>query len=743
MNRNTLRYIYLSILLLFAAPCIAQQMSILELPHQEQLSANRVLHIIEDQEGFLWYATEGGGICRQDGSQTDIFRSNAKQPDLLGSNNVACLADVDGSIVIGTFHGAYVLDKKTYSIRALNMVDSKRIDDICKTSDEHYWLTSNQKLYEFSHNHQLLNTFPSQWKGENKYVSDIFEDSHQQLWVTQWSGGLLRFNSKSNRFEEAPWSLQVPPSCIAEDTIHHCLWIGTIGQGIVKYDTKSGSIITQPQELPTRASSQSFVCIDLKFDAKRQLLWMTSTEDLLLFDTSNGTLRQQSLSNILPTSIKALNKISFDKRGNLLVAGNQPGPFAIKLSSEVPYSHNNIIDGNYLWQYQERRGVIVKDLLNGKEITMGNGRAPLLPIMEKRKGEPGIWTTDGNNLLYCTVDSIQIAAVLPNRAEALADDGKGKVWLSTGKELQCVNIQTKEVKTISPNANDISALSFTADGKLWLGNIYGQLYQYVDGKLVLDEYGSNEYGDAIIDLNVDSIGRLVIAYEHYTRFYDTKKHTLTQESMCAEDTYSIILNETKPFSKWTSPQRNIILERLPKWLNSWWMWCIYIAILVAIAFFIYQYQKLRKLRRLFMKSMKQGVEGKQQEKEHLQEANISASDQEWLKQAIATVEKNISNENYTMEQLSNDMFMSRMTFYRKLQSLTGQKPTEFVRTIRLKQAAALLKEGKMNIKEISFATGFSSVSYFSRCFRTMFGVPPTQFGKTTTADSLEPNDTPS
>lgn len=173
------------------------------------------------------------------------------------------------------------------------------------------------------------------------------------------------------------------------------------------------------------------------------------------------------------------------------------------------------------------------------------------------------------------------------------------------------------------------------------------------------------------------------------------------------------------------------------------MWCIYIAILVTIAFFIYQYQKLRKLRRLFMKSMKQGIEGKQQEKEHLQEANISASDQEWLKQAIATVEKNISNENYTMEQLSNDMFMSRMTFYRKLQSLTGQKPTEFVRTIRLKQAAALLKEGKMNIKEISFATGFSSVSYFSRCFRTMFGVPPTQFGKTTTADSLEPNDTPS
>ena len=50
-----------------------------------------------------------------------------------------------------------------------------------------------------------------------------------------------------------------------------------------------------------------------------------------------------------------------------------------------------------------------------------------------------------------------------------------------------------------------------------------------------------------------------------------------------------------------------------------------------------------------------------------------------------------------------------------------------MRTIRLRRAAELLREGRMNVTEISNATGFSSVSYFSRCFRTMFGVPPTQF----------------
>ena len=102
---------------------------------------------------------------------------------------------------------------------------------------------------------------------------------------------------------------------------------------------------------------------------------------------------------------------------------------------------------------------------------------------------------------------------------------------------------------------------------------------------------------------------------------------------------------------------------------------------------------------------------------------------EWLKKAIAQMEAHLSDEDYTVEQLSSDMCMSRMTFYRKIQSLTGQSPTEFMRTIRLRRAADLLCEGRMTVTEITYATGFSSISYFSRCFRTMFGVPPTQFGK--------------
>ena len=98
-----------------------------------------------------------------------------------------------------------------------------------------------------------------------------------------------------------------------------------------------------------------------------------------------------------------------------------------------------------------------------------------------------------------------------------------------------------------------------------------------------------------------------------------------------------------------------------------------------------------------------------------------------LEKAIALVEKNLSNDQYTNEALSSDLCMSRMTLYRKIQAATGQKPTELMSTIRLRRAAELLREGQRTITEITYDTGFSSVSYFSRCFRAMYGVPPTQF----------------
>lgn len=105
----------------------------------------------------------------------------------------------------------------------------------------------------------------------------------------------------------------------------------------------------------------------------------------------------------------------------------------------------------------------------------------------------------------------------------------------------------------------------------------------------------------------------------------------------------------------------------------------------------------------------------------------SSPDEDFLKEVIACIEKNIDNSEYTIDSLSTDVVMSRMSLYRKMKSLTGQTPADFIRTVRLKTAAKLLKEEKCTVSEACYRTGFASPQNFAKHFKEMFGVLPSQY----------------
>lgn len=105
----------------------------------------------------------------------------------------------------------------------------------------------------------------------------------------------------------------------------------------------------------------------------------------------------------------------------------------------------------------------------------------------------------------------------------------------------------------------------------------------------------------------------------------------------------------------------------------------------------------------------------------------SSPDEAFLNEVVGHIEKNIDNSEYTIDSLAGDVVMSRMSFYRKMKSLTGQTPADFIRTVRLKIAAKLLKEGNCNVSEACYRTGFASPQNFSKHFKEMFGVLPSQY----------------
>jgi len=108
---------------------------------------------------------------------------------------------------------------------------------------------------------------------------------------------------------------------------------------------------------------------------------------------------------------------------------------------------------------------------------------------------------------------------------------------------------------------------------------------------------------------------------------------------------------------------------------------------------------------------------------------VTSADERFLQKAVDFVRENISNAELNMEKMSSAMNISRVHLYRKLKALVNQNPTEFIRTIRLKQAAHLLSQGKLNVSEVAWMVGFNSHQYFTNSFQKYFNMSPTEYGK--------------
>src|SRR5262245_50558989 len=98
----------------------------------------------------------------------------------------------------------------------------------------------------------------------------------------------------------------------------------------------------------------------------------------------------------------------------------------------------------------------------------------------------------------------------------------------------------------------------------------------------------------------------------------------------------------------------------------------------------------------------------------------------FISRVRVTIESHLADEDYSVEDLSRDMGMSRMHLHRKVKAVTGVPAGLYIRAIRLEHAKRLLEEGLYNVSEVAYLVGFNSLSYFSTCFSEHYGCPPSE-----------------
>ena len=126
--------------------------------------------------------------------------------------------------------------------------------------------------------------------------------------------------------------------------------------------------------------------------------------------------------------------------------------------------------------------------------------------------------------------------------------------------------------------------------------------------------------------------------------------------------------------------------------------------------------------------------GAQQQADKVEQPEVKGNDELLMERIMKAVNKNLSNSDFNVDMLTQEVGISRAQLHRKMKEMTGISTSEFIRNIRLEQAARLLKEQKINVTQVAYTVGFSNLAHFSTIFRKHFGVSPSEYAGGPAAD---------
>lgn len=566
-------------LLMLCLPRVADGMFISHtLPTQALLPVATVHCIFQDSEGFMWYGTTGGGLCRDNGYQVDVFRSDGRTPGLLANNNVRCIAeDSVGGIWFGTEKRLYRLDKRSWKLteplsRLETMVSALFLD-----SHHNMWVATSVGVYCINPSNGKVLVCD---KTEGiRQTTQFVEDHLGRIWLSTWNGAPYIYKKAEKRFKPLPWNLPIGVVRMVEDVAQDGFWMATWGKGIVFYDLKTAQVVLQPQ---TMVSHDGANCIDMLVDKRQGLLWVTTLDDLYLYKREGKRLIQLDTSTFLPTGHKILDGLCEDRQGNMWVAGFMPHTFivsnsgrsvvretvpAIQMQTGFPLLPDRMVadEGGY-WIWQGRVG-LMRYLSATDKLTMAGGMRFARGIAKDRT-RSGIWAMEGKFLKHLLDDGKSVveseASAFPTTISCLLDDGAGSVLVGTqdavyrysvlGNATRKIASSSAKVLALAASADarvyfatadkklwycdgkgnvtqikcrrseNFTALALAPDGTLWCATQQGSVYSLAQGskELVHNKQMSNANGDAIIDMKTDRTGHVWLLANQYLREYNPR-----------------------------------------------------------------------------------------------------------------------------------------------------------------------------------------------------------------------------
>lgn len=485
----------------------AQKITVKNIPLLDKLPVKAIHRIFQDSDGFIWYGTFNG-LCRYDGYNIDVFRSDMFTPGILKDNYITYIAeDLEKKIWFGTLKGLYILDKATYKITMVDAgsISEENIFTINITHDGTIWVSVSGCLYRFNSDGSLIRKYNMVFNEISQCVYIVYENKEGDLLISVTDNGMYKLNKQKDIFEPYYYNKEYRfIERIIWDDIHQCYWLGTWEKGIVRFDPKATSVeqLYTPQPLPVDIAHQSTGDVfHMVQDDVFHYLWVTTDKDLFVFKITNqGRLEQVDTSSFLSVGNKMLYEIYKDREGKLWVSAFDTESFIVDIRDNVVnkyplYSLKNRIKANpaiaafckdangLFWFIQDRYGLCLYDSETDKLVHFSDCQSKNSIWLEGitnlvfSRTTGNVWGISPSLIVGLSQERMKIKQNVcidinhyiknPGNILSFLEDKNKNLWIGTNKGLFVYRMVTGKLEIIEKDLGSVSGIVQANDGKIW------------------------------------------------------------------------------------------------------------------------------------------------------------------------------------------------------------------------------------------------------------------------------------
>lgn len=750
--------------------------------NKQSLVNDQVNAIIEDHEGDLWFATNNGiSLYSTKTKQWHSFLSVFDNGNVTKNHVFISLCEVSPGIIWagGYTSGIYQINKKQMKVEFFtpstfgdcDIRPDKYIRSIIKTSDGSIWSGGYYNLKQIDFNRKNIRAYPGL-----SGITDIKEKDAQHMWIGT-ATGLYLLDKETGKYQCISMPIESFYINALYQTPDSLLYIGTSNSGLLIYNHQRKSFEHFHKDNCPLISNNIYTILP---DGNKSVL--LSTENSLTsyypagkifhnwtkeqglksdhFNSTSGVLRKNGnfilgstdgaiefhkdmmiprnyefkmifsdlrvfYQTVYPGDEGSPLEVDIDETQVLKLKYNQ-NIFSLRISS-INYDYPSLIlyswklEGFYDgWSRPEKDCMIRFTNLNPGKYTLrvrAISSEDRRIVLEERDMEimieQPLWLSIWALILYAAVIAaivIITLRVIILRKQRKASDEKIRFFINTAHDIRTpLTLIKAPLEELSEKEN------LTPSGRSNMNTDNDELREYLRNTL------SDDYN---IQVCSDGKQALEIVKEYMPNMIISD---IMMPEMRGDELCHVLKNDIEtshiPIILLTAlnNDRNII-EGLKTGADEYIVKPFNIGILRATISNILTNRSLLRHKYANLE---------QNDDEDATTCTNCSTDLDWkfISSVKKHVEENMDNGALNVEMLCSLLNMSRTSFYNKIKALTDQAPADYIRLIRLKRAAQLLKEQKYSITEVAEMTGFSDAKYFREVFKKHFSVSPSQYAK--------------